>query len=473
MKPLEATNRQKILASLREIELERARISFWHYCNLLSPEFYNKSKVFLREITEQLQEFYNSDDQIMIINAPPRHGKSWTACHFCEWLLGNHPSLKIMVGSYNELLAETFSKTVRNTIETVKVDPSKIVYSDIFPGITIKRGDGAVTRWSITGQHASYLATSPTGTATGFGANLIIIDDLIKSALEANNELVLDKHWQWFTDTMLSRQESGCKIIIIMTRWHTKDLAGRAETKFNEMGLKVRKLTYKALQDDGSMLCDEILNANEYKMRILSSSPEIVAANYQQEPIDILGKLYTSFKTYSIKPEFKHVWAYIDTADEGLDYLACIIYGISDHEAYILDVLYTQKSMDWTEPEVARRLTKYRVEVVHIESNSGGRGFARNVERLVIAQRNFFTTIKWFHQSKNKIARILTNATWVMEHMYFPENWGTLWPEFYESMNSYQQTGKNAHDDAQDAVTGVVERVTKKGAQIGPVNVRL
>jgi predicted phage terminase large subunit-like protein len=60
-----------------------------------------------------------------------------------------------------------------------------------------------------------------------------------------------------------------------------------------------------------------------------------------------------------------------------------------------------------------------------------------------------------------------------MEHMYFPETWGTLWPEFYESMNSYQQTGKNAHDDAQDAITGVVERVTKKGAQIGPVNVRL
>jgi predicted phage terminase large subunit-like protein len=474
MKPsAPANDREKLLASIREIELEKARISFWHYCCLLSPEFYNKSKQYLRLITDSMQEFIDSGDSVMIINAPPRHGKSWTACHLCEWLLGNKPELKIMVGSYNELLAETFSKTVRNTIETVRVDPSKIVYSDVFPTTKIKKGDGAVTRWSLAGQHATYLATSPTGTSTGFGANLLIIDDLIKNAMEAYNEATLDKQWEWFTNTMLSRLESGGKIIIIMTRWHTKDISGRAETHFNAIGLNVRKITLKALQDDGEMLCSSVLSHEDYKMRILSSSPEIVAANYQQEPIDITGKLYSSFKTYCIAPQFKHVWAYIDTADEGTDYLACIIYGIADHEAYILEVLYTQKPMDWTEPRVAELLQKYRVEVVHVESNSGGRGFARNIERLSKSRKNFLTITKWFHQSKNKAARILTNATWIMEHMYFPENWSTRWPEFFESMNTYQQNGKNAHDDAQDAVTGVAERITKRGAEIGPINVRL
>lgn len=71
----------------------------------------------------------------------------------------------------------------------------KIVYSDIFPGVNIKRGDGAMNMWSLEKGYNNYLATSPTGTATGFGASIMIIDDLIKSALEANNADTLEKHW--------------------------------------------------------------------------------------------------------------------------------------------------------------------------------------------------------------------------------------------------------------------------------------
>ena len=99
--------------------------------------------------------------------------------------------------------------------------------------------------WSLEGGYNNYLATSPTGTATGFGCDLMIIDDLIKSALEANNESVLDKQWDWFTNTMLSRLEEGGKIIIIMTRWASGDLAGRALENFSEEGKKVRHIVMK------------------------------------------------------------------------------------------------------------------------------------------------------------------------------------------------------------------------------------
>ena len=118
-----------------------------------------------------------------------------------------------------------FSKNVRNDIQEEKADENRIVFSDIFPGVSIKRGDGAMNLWSLEGGYSNYLATSPTGTATGFGATLLIIDDLIKNAEEANNELTKEKHWTWFTDTMLSRLEEGGKIIIIMARWASDDLA--------------------------------------------------------------------------------------------------------------------------------------------------------------------------------------------------------------------------------------------------------
>src|SRR5690606_39913489 len=99
-----------------------------------------------------------------------------------------------MTGSYKETLSTTLSKSVRNTISEVKAQENKIVYSDLFPDTRIKHGDGAMNLWALEGGYNNYLATSPTGTATGFGADYIIIDDLIKNAEEAHNERVLESH---------------------------------------------------------------------------------------------------------------------------------------------------------------------------------------------------------------------------------------------------------------------------------------
>src|SRR5690625_5105002 len=194
--------------------------------------------------------------------------------------------------------------------------------------------------WSLEGQHNNYLATSPTGTATGFGATLLIIDDLIKNAEEAHNENTLEKHWDWFTNTMLSRLEEGGKIIIIMTRWASNDLAGRALEHFAEEKKQVRHISLKALQEDGTMLCEEILSRESYDMRVRAMGQHIASANYQQEPIDQKGRLYSSFKTYRQLPsEFMGIYAYCDTADQGNDYLCNIIWGVHDREAYVLDVI--------------------------------------------------------------------------------------------------------------------------------------
>lgn len=252
-----------------------------------------------------------------------------------------------MTGSYNETLSTTFSKAVRNDISEIKADLIKVVYSDIFPETRIKHGDGAMNLWSLEGGYSNYLATSPTGTATGFGASLLIIDDLIKNSEEAFNETVLDKHWEWFTNTMLSRVEEGGKIIIIMTRWSSKDLAGRALVHFEEGGKKVCHINLKALQDDRSMLCDEILSRKSYESKTRAMSPEIAAANYQQEPIDMKGRLNSSFKTYDGElPDFKEIKNYTYTADTGSDYLCSFNYGVISITKRLLLMFYTRKT-EW------------------------------------------------------------------------------------------------------------------------------
>ena len=460
-----AANKRELAIQGAKIEL--ARRDFWIYCNLKAPEFYKLDRQYLIDLCNEFQDFYESTDEILVINEPPRHGKSRTAGLFVEWVLGKNINEKIMTGSYNEILSTVFSKTVRNNIMEVKVDPTKVVYSDIFPKTRIKSGDGAMNLWSLEGAYSNYLATSPSGTATGFGCTLMMIDDLIKSALEACNEEVLQKHWDWFTNTMLSRLEEGGKIIIIMTRWATGDLAGRILEHYTAAGAKIRHITMKAHQDDGSMLCPEILSFKSYQDKIKAMGLDIASANYQQEPIDIKGRLYSSFKTYKKLPMdekgnllFTSIKNYTDTADTGNDYLCSIDYGEYQGEAYVLDVLYTKEAMEITEPATAKMLLKDKVDVADIESNNGGRGFGRSVERILKeVHHSNHTQINPFHQSKNKNARILSNSTWVMNHIYFPVNWADRFPEYYAAMTKYQKEGKNAHDDAPDCTTGIAEKI--------------
>lgn len=446
-------------------KIELARRSFFDYCRLKAPDFYKPDRKFLVELCGEFQSFIESDESVMIVNIPPRHGKSRTAGCFVEWILGRDHNAKIMTGSYNETLSTMFSKNVRNTISEVKGDISKPVYSDVFPDTRIKRGDGAMNLWSLEGGYNNYLATSPTGTATGFGCSLMVIDDLIKNAEEANNENVKQKHWEWFTNTMLSRLEEGGKIIIIMTRWASDDLAGRALEHYKQQGEKVRHITMKALVDKDTfqMLCPEILSYQSYQAKIKAMGLDIASANYQQEPIDLKGRLYEHFKTYTKLPELEGIYSYTDTADEGTDYLCSVIFGVYQREAYVIDVYYTQLPMEITERETAERHKRFSVNQARIESNNGGSGFARNVKRISGEIGNFATVFTWFHQSKNKRARIISNSAWVQQHIYFPENWRDRFPEFFEAVSRYQREGKNAHDDAPDAVTGVAEIMYKLG----------
>ena len=443
-----------------EAKKELARRDFWYYCKLLGKkDFYNDKKEYLKDLCNQLQNFIDSNKKILVINMPPRFGKSYTATLFVQWLLGRNNKLKIMTGSYNETLSSTFAKQVRDMIATEQTQ-GVTVYRDIFPDTKIKYGEASMNKWALEGsQVANYLATSPTGTATGFGADLIVIDDLIKNSEEAYNSNVLEKHIDWFTNTMLSRTEKGFKLIIIMTRWASNDLAGFILSNYDD----VVHINYKAINDDGTPLDEGTLSLEDFEFKTKNMAKEIVYANYQQEPIDIKGRLYNEFKTYVDLPKEKivKIASYCDTADTGDDFLCNIIYADCKDSAYILDVIYTKEAMEITEPLVAEAYKKFNVNVADIESNNGGRAFARNIERITRDKGNYKTIVKWFHQSGNKIARILSNSAWVNANIYMPIDWKNKWSEFAKDIISYQKEGKNKHDDGPDALTGVAEKCNK------------
>ena len=94
----------------RGARLELARREFWGYCKLMAPDFYREDRPYLKELCTRLQAFCEGDRKVMVINMPPRHGKSRTAVLLSQWLFGRDPSEQVMSGSYNETLSTTFAR---------------------------------------------------------------------------------------------------------------------------------------------------------------------------------------------------------------------------------------------------------------------------------------------------------------------------------------------------------------------------
>ena len=114
---------KQLIALGAKIELARRR--FFFYAQLKNPDFYRSDRKYLQELCDTLQWFLTSDKKILVLNMPPRHGKSYTASNFVEWALGRDNTLQVMIGSYNETLSTRFSKNVRDSISEAKADVYK------------------------------------------------------------------------------------------------------------------------------------------------------------------------------------------------------------------------------------------------------------------------------------------------------------------------------------------------------------
>jgi len=515
----------------RRIKIEAGKKSFRVFCNLINPAFFKPERKYQTTVCEAFNALYERrlyggggrERDILIVSLPPGFGKSYTAQLFAAWALGKNPKNQIITVSYMQDLAIDFSKNVRNTIqaEAVPGDLNDFVTNSFFPRLKIKKGDGAMDKWAVTGSYMSYLGTSFAGRLTGMRGNIMIIDDPIRDAQTALNDSAKDGIWDFYKNTFLSRKTDGAIEIIIQTRWATDDLAGRVIETFGDRVyvLSLPALLtqeYAAYEGEGGIhisgggvepttgghssplqggetgggvnlpigggvnpaigggallpaggetggervsLCEDVYSTRDLLIKRASIDAHIWSANFMQTPIDIKGALYGEFKTYAAvdADRFERRIAYIDTADEGADFLCAVIGGVIGKYGYVTEVYYTDAAMEITEGETARKLRENGTREAIVESNNGGRGFARNVETKLRETGGKRCAVTWFHQSKNKRTRILVNAAAAIEQIIFPEGWKERWGAFYKAITSYQRKGKNARDDAPDALTGFVE----------------
>ena len=500
---LSIQEKRKAIKILATIEL--AKDDFWYFCKAMDNSFFNDTKHYLKDLAYQLNDFHKTKPEIcdtLIINMPPRAGKTYILELYEVWCKCKNPKSKSIIVCYNEQLSLIFSKAVRNLIDTPKLNRYKIIPNDIFPNIKIKKGSSAQKMWSLeNSSQINFLATSPGGTVTGMAASErggnIIIDDLVKSAYEAFNERILQEHWDYFSMTLFSRREKGSKLIICFTRWSPDDLVGKYEKWAKDHNKEYKKIVYKMEQENGEPLDVSIMTKKEMEERKNLIGEIIWKANYQQEPESIENKLYSQLRAYleneelqeiypkvqEIKPKNSQmgaIYCVCDVADSGSDYTCAIVFTVFMGKIYILDVLYTQEKMEVVEVRLAKFLTKNQVRHCVIESNNGGRGFARNVQRILQQEiNNNFTEIETFTQTLNKAARIFSNASDVQRLIYFPFDFFTRvedgkyivcankeHKDFIEHILGFVSVEDSEHDDAEDALTMVIEFCIKNNLVI-------
>jgi hypothetical protein len=171
------------------------------------------------EVARGLEMVESGQIKRLIIQMPPRHGKSQLASiNFPAWFLGRNPDKEIITASYASDLAIDFGTKTRDLI-------SGEVYKEMFD-VSLKEDEKSKGKWK-TNQGGSYTSVGVGGAITGRGADILIIDDPFKNREEADSQVIREKVWNWYTSTAYTRLEKDGKIVIIATRWHLDDLIGR------------------------------------------------------------------------------------------------------------------------------------------------------------------------------------------------------------------------------------------------------
>lgn len=475
----------KDLSILREV---LARKHIYRFAQYVMPGF--QSSDFHAAYYNALNLFASGVIRRLIVTIPPQHGKSLGSSQLLPaYLLGLDPTLKIAIASYAFGLAAKFNKRTQRTMLS---EP----YTRVFPLSKLKANSvdaGApgyaqtTEAFEVVGYPGGVQSVGRGGGLTGNEVDVMIIDDLYKDAQEGNSPTIRDAAFEWYTSVVKTRLHNKSRELIVFTRWHEDDLIGRLQSTERVIELQSfdqvdpvftgwYKLNFEAIKEaDPTEIDQRPMNAPlwpyKHDLDLLQGKRNLdrhaFDCMYQGRPASKEGLLYgDSFRTYTAAPEFVSTSNYTDTADTGDDRLCSICYGVGrDGSIYVTDVLYTSEPMEVTEPATAQMLQRNDIRTARIESNNGGRSFARAVEKLIPHVR-----IEWFHQSGNKESRILSTSATVMQNVVFPADWRLRWPTLYNDLTGYKRMFRaNRWHDAPDVLAGIVEREVIAAQQLLPV----
>lgn len=211
-------NSLDVAKKLAKMEKILAKVDYEYYLEYVHKGLYKHAR-HTKLICNKLKEVEEGKIRRLMIFLPPRHSKSMTVSEtFPSFYIGKNLNRRVILVSYGDSLARKFGRANRNKLEE---------YGEEIFGIRLSKDNSSVTNWGIEGYRGGMISAGIGGPITGEGADLLIIDDPIKNRKEANSKTYRDMVWDEWQNTLYTRLQPDGAVIIILTRWHEDDLAGR------------------------------------------------------------------------------------------------------------------------------------------------------------------------------------------------------------------------------------------------------
>lgn len=399
----------------------------------------------------------------LIVETPPRHGKTELGTKaFPGWYLGTHPQHRVMLTAYGAELASGFGRRVRDDLTT---------YGEAVFGVKVNPASSAANRWDLLDHTGGVVTAGVGGSLTGMGADLLIIDDPVKNQDEAQSETYRTRTWEWWTSTARTRLHPDGVVLVIQTRWHEDDLAGRLQRDLPP-DWEVVRLPALAESDDplgravGEALWPERYDAEALEQIRTAVGSYVWSALYQQRPAASDGGLVRSswWRTYDEPPrlladriEFDEVVASWDLAfkdSRSADYVVGQVWGRAGGEFYLLHQVRDRMDFPATRraiQQLAAEWPQARVKLVEDKANGPAviADLKHDVEGLVAV-----------NPQGGKIARLVAVSHLIEAGaVYLPEARHAAWVDAFRHELAAFPNG--VHDDQVDAMSQALLRLKR------------
>jgi predicted phage terminase large subunit-like protein len=466
---LPSNQQQELLALVEELEeakvREAAQMDFLKFVRAMWPAFIEGEHH--KIMAKAFEKVAEGELKRLIINMPPRHTKSEFASYLLpSWFLGLYPDKKVIQTAHTAELSVGFGRRVRNLVDSED-------YTRVFSETKLQADSKAAGRWN-TSVGGEYFAIGVGGAVTGKGADLLIIDDPHSEQEAAlGDPSVYDRVHEWYTSGPRQRLQPGGAIVMVMTRWHQRDLTGQViKSSIQRDGSdEWEVIEFPAIMPSGRSLWPEFWSLDELEALRNELPSAKWSAQYQQDPTAEEGAL--------VKREWWQVWGedrppsceFIiqswDTAflkKETADYSACTTWGVFYKEdedegtmapnLILLDAYQERLEFPELKKRAYRLWEEYDPDAFVVESKAAGAPLIFELRQMGIPVSEFSPS-----RGNDKIARVNAVADlFASGNVWAPE---TRWAE--EVIEQFAAFPNAEHDDLVDSSTQALLRFRQGG----------
>lgn len=433
-------------------------------------------------LNQKLVDVANGDLKRLMVFLPPRHGKSMLVSeYFPAWYLSHYPNNRIILCSYDSELASSFGRKVRNLIKEHETNL----------GVMVDQNTAAAHRWNLNQYKGGMVCAGVMTGITGKGSHILLIDDPVRDAAEANSETLRQRTLDWYYSTAYTRLEPDGAVIIVQTRWNEGDLSGSLIKAMEDgSGDRWEIISLPALAEEDDILgreLDEPLWPERFPLDVLLEKKAAIGSYwwsslYQQRPAPQGGGILKSswIRYYEKAPRDLIVfqgWDLAISQKTSADYTVCTTIGVneSNGDIYVLDWYRDRIDFPSQVRKVKEKAENYNPSLIALESTA----FQAALPQAVLKDTNL--PVKQVKPISDKITRITASFValengkvffpkdhplleeFVKELTYFPAG---KWDDMLDSLQmclSLASTARNPYTESYQFYEGSLRAENMKG----------